>query len=90
MKQSIYKAHAVPAALLFSFDVPSISRDYDTGLNENKTVCELMGRKAAYNRKNCGYIASEMLFYCKIGKITIITYKTNWNKGIMTKYATKL
>ena len=47
MKQSIYKAHAVPAALLFSFDAPSISRDYDTGLNENKTVCEHTRRKTA-------------------------------------------
>lgn len=38
--KNIYKAHAVPAALLFSFDELSIFGDYDAGLNENKTVCE--------------------------------------------------
>jgi hypothetical protein len=27
---------------------------------------------------------------CKIGEMTIKTYKTNGNKGRMTKYATKL
>ena len=38
--KNLYKAHAAPAALLYSFDGFSISGDYDTGLNENKTVCE--------------------------------------------------
>ena len=28
--------------------------------------------------------------YCKIGEMTIKTYKTNGNKGIMTKYAKKM
>lgn len=54
MKQSIYKAHTVPAALLFSFDDPSISGDYDMGLNENKTVCEHMGRKNSLRLVNDG------------------------------------
>lgn len=58
MKQSIYKAHAVPAALLFSFDDPSISGDYDTGLNENKTVCEHTRRKNSLKLANGGCFAS--------------------------------
>ncbi len=95
--KNIYKAHAVPAALLFSFDELSIFGDYDAGLNENKTVCEQENEKmtAAFifvvpwrflgvKKVNC---ARAFFSYCKIGEITIITYKTNGNKGIMTKSA---
>ena len=34
--------------------------------------------------------ASQNSYYCKIGEMTIKTYKTNGNKGRMTKYAKKL
>lgn len=88
----------MPAALLYSFDGFSISGDYDTGLNENKTVCEhvkigkfgvIIRSMRILGAKWAGY-AREYFEYCKIGEITIITYKTNGNKGIMTKNAKKL
>ena len=43
--EKIYIKHIVCLLPLFSFDDISISGDYDTDLNENKTVCEHPKRK---------------------------------------------
>ena len=69
-EKNLYKAHCVPAALLFSFDDLSISGDYDTGLNENKTVCEQPKRKIpAGTGENRHFSGNEWRIVRKIQKI---------------------